>query len=718
LETTGMCGICGILTRGDGPRDLMAHLRPMVDAMRHRGPDDEGCLLADPGARPAESYGGDDTAPAGVPVAPPGRTGAAVRDAAGQAGVPAGDPTGFARVPAAEPIGYPRAHWRAAAWPAARVALGHRRLAIIDLSPLGHQPMCTPDRRYWIVYNGELYNYREVARELEAAGTHFLGHSDTEVLLAAYAVWGPACLQRLIGMFAFAIWDDHEKSLFCARDRIGIKPFYYHAGPELFLFASDIKTILAAGLYAPRVDPEALYHCLTLGVAPRPLTCFDSLRALEQGHWLKLSADGRLRKERYWRLPVGTQDQGMSETDAVAQLEQALLRAVERRLIADVDVGTFMSGGADSTTVSAMAAHSHPGIQAFTLGFSPEYTEMDELEQAKATAAMHPMTHRIRVVHPEAILGHVREMIRCYEEPFFSLSPNYVISQFVAEHGLKVILNGLGGDELFCGYPHYRWARRWPWLRFAAPFTRPLAGAGIKWAQPHELCAARSPEAAYVTLYGHEPQSRKRRLYTDGARDFDTPRRIHELYNPEGMGFTDIAEAFNYLDMMHYVGNHHVYRTDQFTMRFGIEGRVPLLDHELVELAFRIPTKLKMRAGQLKYVLRRVAERWIHPSCLSMRKRGFSLAVHRWIDTDLRELVETSLGRLKQRGLFAPAAVDRTWAEVRSHAAPYSSVWQLVATELWLEEMFDRHWPQSPTGESGSAPASRQVASTKGQPAP
>ncbi len=665
-----MCGICGILTLapGDGARNLMPHLRPMVAAMRHRGPDDEGCLLADPGDRPAESYGGDETAPRAA----------------------AGDPAGFTPVAAAEPLGFPRAHWRAAAWPGARVALGHRRLAILDLSPLGHQPMCTPDRRYWIVYNGEIYNYREIARELEAGGVRFRGHSDTEVLLAAYAAWGPACLPRLAGMFAFAVWDDREKSLFCARDRIGIKPFYYHLRPDLFVFGSDIKTILASGLCTPRIDAEGLYHCLTLGVAPRPLTCFDGVRALEQGHWMHLTAGGHLQKERYWRLPVGTRDARLTEPEAVAQLEHALQRAVERRLLADVDVGTFMSGGADSTTISAMAARAHPGIQAFTLGFSPEYPEMDELPQAKATAAMHPLTHRIRVVRPEAVLGHVREMIRCYEEPFFSLSPNYVISQFVAEHGIKVILNGLGGDELFCGYPYYRWARRWPWLRLAAPFTRPIAGAGFKWAQLHELCAARTPEAAFVVLHGHEPQSRKRRLYRDRARDFDTPRRLRDLYNPEGMDFADAAEAFNYFDMMHYVGNHHVYRIDQFTMRFGIEGRVPLLDHELVELAFRIPTRLKIRGGELKYVLRRVARQWIHPSCLSMRKRGFSLAIHRWIDTDLRELVETSLGRLRQRDLFVPAAIDRAWADVRARRAPYSSVWQLVATELWLEEMFDR----------------------------
>jgi len=693
-----MCGICGILTlTGDGvPRGLMPHLRPMVDTLRHRGPDDEGCLLADPGDRPAESYGGDETAPRARP----------------------GDSTTFTRVAAAEPLGFPRASWRASAWPQARVALGHRRLAIIDLSPFGHQPMCTPDQRHWIVFNGEIYNYREIARELEAAGRSFLGHSDTEVLLAAYEIWGPACLSRLAGMFAFAIWDDREKSLFCARDRIGIKPFYYHLRPGLFLFASDIKTILASGLYTPHIDPEALYHCLTLGVAPRPLTCFDGVRALEQGHWMKLTADGHLQKERYWRLPVGQQDFRLTESDAVAQLEQALQRAVERRLIADVDVGTFMSGGADSTTVSAMAARSHPGIQAFTLGFSADYTEMDELPQAKATAAMHPMTHRIRVVRPEAVLGNVREMVRCYEEPFFSLSPNYVISQFVAEHGIKVILNGLGGDELFCGYPYYRWARRWPWLRWTAPFTWLLAGASFKWTQLHELCASRSPEAAYVTLHGHEPQCRKRRLYSDGARDFDTPRRLHQLYNPEGLDFADVAEAFNYLDMMHYVGNHHVYRIDQFTMRFGIEGRVPLLDHELVELAFRIPTRLKLRAGQHKYVLRRVAEKWIHPSCLRMRKRGFSLAVHRWIDTDLRELVETSLGRLKERDLFVPAAIDRAWADVRARRAPYSSVWQLVATELWLEEMFDRSWPPAPGDGSGRRPAltdATNAMNTKGQ---
>ncbi len=660
-----MCGICGILARGDRPESVLPPLRRMTDTLRHRGPDDEGYLLAYPTGEPARAYGGDTTAP---------------------------------RAPEAEPLGHPHQHVAQVDGSAARLALGHRRLSILDLSPLGHQPMCTPDRRYWIVYNGEIYNYRDIARDLESSGETFASRCDTEVILRAYALEGPAFLRRVNGMFALAIWDDREKTLFCARDRIGIKPFYYHLSDDLFVFASDIKTIIASRLYEPRVDPEALYHCLTLGVAPRPTTCFDGVRALEQGHWMKITRQGIVAKECYWRLPVGTQDARLSEVDAAAQLDDALQQAVERRLLADVDVGTFMSGGIDSTTVSAIAAQAHPGIRAFTLGFAPEYREMDELPQAKATAAMYGMTHHIRQVRPESVLTHVREMIRCYEEPFFSLSPNHVISQFVAENGIKVVLNGLGGDELFGGYPYYRWALRWPRLRALAPFARMLAPLGFKWRQLAELASAHRPEEAYTALYGHEPQSRKRRLYAGASGDYDTPRRLRSLYNPDGIAFSDPVEAFNYLDMMHYVGNHHVYRVDQFTMLFSLEGRVPLLDHELVELAFRIPSRLKVRGNTPKYILRRVAERWIHPSCLSMRKRGFSLAMHRWIHTDLKPLVRESLDRLKARDLFDAEAIERARRDVEAGRAPYSSVWQLAAVELWLQEMFER---------SGIAPAGR-----------
>lgn len=652
-----MCGICGVLTFRDDTCSVADPVAKMTLAMRHRGPDDEGYMLAWCGSGPAECYAGDDTVRFDGAAGPPEY--------------------------------YPREHVRDVGTTDARAGLGHRRLSILDLSPLGRQPMCTPDRRYWIVYNGEIYNYRDLAERLEREGVAFLGRSDTEVLVHAYARWGPEFLDSLNGMFALAIWDDAKKELFCARDRIGIKPFYFYRTDAFFVFASDIKTIISSGLYRPEVDPEGLYHCMSFGVAPRPMTAFKGIRALEQGCRMLVSAEGKTQTARYWRLPVGTQDRSMSEEEAVALLEDRLSLSVKRRLIADVDVGTFMSGGIDSTTISAMAAAHHPGIQAFTLTFEGPDREMDELHQAKATAGMYPMTHNVRVVSAERGLESINAAIRCYEEPFYSLAPNYIISEFVADHGLKVILNGLGGDELFCGYWYYRWAGPWKLLRRLRLPLRLIGRLGPLWERACRVSAVETADMLHTVLFSVTTEEQKRRLFRDpSVRDFDTVERLRRLYVPDGITFSDPIEAMSYMDILNYIGNHHLYRVDQFTMHFSIEGRFPFLDHELVEAAFRIPSRHKLRSGKGKHVLRQVAKRRIHPSCLAMGKKGFALPVGRWMGKELKALAAEKIRVLEQRDIFTASEVRRIHEMFERGDAPYHRLWQLVAVELWLEEFF------------------------------
>ena len=464
----------------------------MAQSMKNRGPDDEGYLLASFQTEKPVIFGGDDTPECKRHIAY-----------------------------------YPSRHICSAYDTASSVFLAHRRLSIIDLSPFGHQPLCTPDGRYWIVFNGEIYNYREIREELKACGIHFQGNSDTEVLLNAYGLWKEKALRRFNGMFAFAIWDDTEKILFCARDRIGIKPFYYTVQENTFIFASDIMTLIQGGIYKPRVGLEGLYLAMSFGVAPRPLTAFKDVYGLEQGHWMMIDSSGIIRNEPYWRIPTGSQDTHLSERDSIELIEEKLRKSVEYRLVADVPVGTFMSGGIDSTTVSAISSQLHPGIKAFTLSYD-DADKFDELAQAKSTAKMYPMEHIVKKVNADSVLEHIEDIVTCYEEPFNDISPNYVISKFVRENDVTVVLNGLGGDELFGGYPYYRLVDAWRILRkvcFIRKLFRLLAKKKHLYDRMYSVISVDTPDRYHTALRSYFSDREKNILFSDPAcRDFNTVR--------------------------------------------------------------------------------------------------------------------------------------------------------------------------------------------------
>ncbi|MCG8610515.1 MAG: asparagine synthase (glutamine-hydrolyzing), partial [Pseudomonadales bacterium] len=638
-----MCGIAGVISIDGSPTTPASGLRRMTARMQRRGPDDEGFVLVSPEGK-AQAFSGNDSHTQ-------------------------------TRLP----------HIDHAMDMACIAALGHRRLSIIDLSEAGHQPMASTDGRYWIVYNGEIYNYPEIATELEKGGVSFRGRSDTEVLLNAYIRWGDSCLTRLNGMFAFAIWDNNRRELFCARDRIGIKPFYYTIQDGSFLFASDIKTLIASGFYRPEIDMEGLYHGLSFGITPRPRTCFKGVAALEQGHSLRIGTNLCLKKTRYWKIPLGQQKNNMTLSDAVALVDEKLNIAVKRRLVADVPVGTFMSGGIDSTTISAIAAKNHPGIKAFTLGFDQTCAELDEVPQARATANLYNMSHIVSEVKPEDFIQHIGTSILGYEEPFYTLAANFMISSVVAKHDIKVVLNGLGGDELFSGYDRSKWSSRMRWMRpmrWALRFGGTLNNKLARW----DYLSGLSPDRLHTTLMSHLEDSDKRSLFHNA--DWNTLDFVHDLYTAS-CHFSDDVEAFCYMDMINYLGNHHVHRLDQFTMHFSIEGRLPFLDHELVEAAFTIPARHKRHKGQGKFVLRKLAEKYIHQDCLSMAKKGFGLPLERWMKGPLEQMVRISLEQLKQRGIFNEDAITRLYREYQKGTRPHTDVWQLVSTELWCQKFFD-----------------------------
>ncbi len=660
-----MCGIAGIINLNNSETAQSVPLLKMTKQMIHRGPDDEGHVLF-AGDGSVSSFYGDDT-----PLSLDG----------GRPDIP----------------GFPGQHIRSGAGQKSQVALGHRRLSIIDLSPLGHQPMTTADLRFWIVFNGEVYNFPEIAERLEGEGVVLRSSSDTEVILQSYVLWGESCLKLFNGMFAFAIWDNREKTLFCARDRIGIKPFYYTISNNQFIFASDIKTIIASGLYQPAPDPEGLYLAMAFGIAPRPKTAFKNLVALEQAHWMKVhAAGGHIEKERYWFIPVGTQDHNMSEADAVSLLEEQLSSAIKYRLVADVPVGTFMSGGIDSTTISAMASRIHPGIKAFTLAYESNAPELDEVEQARATAALNPMQHIVETVRPEETLHYLDDWIDGYEEPFYHLAANFVISKIVKKNNVTVVLNGLGGDELFAGYSYYRFAPWYPWVEKLALvsgiFNQLETLRGNKRVERmFRLLQAETPDRLHTALFLKTSDFELHKLFAvPELKEFNTINYIHNLYVNKALHFEDAIEAMSYMDMMNYIGNHHVHRVDQFTMAHSIEGRFPFLDHNLVEAAYKIPSRYKLRDKIHKYVVRKVAAKYIAPQCLAMKKKGFGLPLKQWMQGSLSSLIKKKLGLLKQRDMFDSDYVSNCLNRYESGNYHINHIWHLAMLEMWFERFIEQ----------------------------
>lgn len=645
-----MCGIAGIINlRGEKTLQAVC-LHKMAEQMKKRGPDDEGFVFID--------------------------------TEKGQINTFLGDKTSLNKRHIKHVQSNTDLHVSSAYNLKSNIALGHRRLSIVDLSFHGHQPMSDSTGRLWIVYNGEIYNHKEIRQKLINLGHKFIGCSDTEVLLQSFIEWGIACLHEFNGMFAFAIYDNHTKEIFIARDRIGIKPFYYTVQDGQFIFASDIKTIIASGLYKAEINWEGLWHNLSLGVAPRPMTTFKDVFSLEQAHWMKLDMYGKIVKERYWDIPIGTQDFTMSEGDAIELLEQELIKSVKYRLRADVEVGTFMSGGIDSTLISAIASTLHPGIKAFTLGFDKSLSEFNEIDQASETAKMQKMEHIIKIVNPEDIISNIDDIVLIHEEPYYAISPNYTISKFVSENNIKVVLNGLGGDELFAGYSYYNkslnlWKKikKFEFLLKFLPYSLNRRLNLLK-----EFSRIKKIDDFY--LFHHSVfKEREKELLFKNWNGFNTPKTFSNLYNADNKKFTDDIEALSYYDIMSYIGNHHVYRVDQFTMNFSIEGRFPFLDHNLIQAAFKIPTKFKIKDGLQKYILRKVAEKYIAASCLKMKKKGFSFPLKYWMNNNkkLREIKKESISMLKTKGLFR--------LDSRDLSLNYQQTWHLVMVYLWMNKL-------------------------------
>ena len=542
-------------------------------------------------------------------------------------------------------------------WSEQEAVLAHCRLSIIDLSPAGHQPMLSADGRYVLTYNGEIYNYRELRAEL---GGDWRSDSDSEVILRAYARWGKAFLRRLRGMFALGIWDRHEKRLLLARDRLGVKPLYYAQRNGAVLFASRPQALFA---YDPQLSTDldliGLSLYLEAGYFPAPFTLHNAVRKLPAGHMLEF-ADGKASVSAYWN-PLGIEPipawRDRAEADLLDELDALLTASVKARLISDVPLGAFLSGGIDSSTVVALMSKLASGpVKTFTIGFrEPQY---DESRHAAAVAKVFGTEHRQEMLSVDDLLALVPSFHEHFDEPFFDSSafPALAVSRLARKH-VTVALGGDGGDELFGGYHYYSILHR-----VAPAFRMPqVLRSGA--AQMIRLAPSHRAQLLAETLSEDEPL-KAFRFMRSIAKDFGSlmlePRaRMDSVFADTAQQMPNsltAAEQAMRLDLTHILPEEYLQKTDLSSMSYALEAREPLLDHELVEWSLKLPLEWKLRGGKSKYLLRRLAERYLPREIVDRPKQGFAVPIDRWLRGPLRAWARE---RLEERRLYERFPLDR-----------------------------------------------------------
>lgn len=586
-----------------------------------------------------------------------------------------------------------------------KVGLGQRRLSIIDLSPAGHQPM-NFGGRYWIVFNGEIYNYQEKRDALLADGYTFNSHTDTEVILALYDKYKEKCLDHLRGMFAFAIYDEKEQILFCARDRVGKKPFKYYADNQVFMFASELKAILTQSEYKKEVDYTAIHHYLTLQYVPAPMTGFKNLKKLEPGHYLIVDIKtGKIKKQQHWRLDYSQKLQQTEEAwkeQIIAKLDES----VRLRMIADVPLGAFLSGGIDSSAVvGLMSKHSSNPVKTFSIGFKEQ--SHNELPYARMVAKKFHTDHTEFIVEPQAI-DILPILVRQYEEPYADSSAlaTYYVSKMTREH-VTVALNGDGGDENFAGYGRYsvqQFGLLYDKFRLlnqyaALPATRILANT-IKTTLTNRMrqfaeSATDDYRTRYVDYICYFSNDMKAKLYEE---TFKGKVWTHDTYQLIAKKFdeaktTDKRDQTLYADFTTYLPDDLLVKVDIATMTVALEGRSPFLDHELLELTAKIPFNLKLRgANDKKYILKKALEGLVPNEVMYRPKMGFGVPIEHWFRGQLNDYIREILlsEKAASRGIFDQSAIRALIDEHANTKINHAHrLWALLTLELWFREYFD-----------------------------
>jgi asparagine synthase (glutamine-hydrolysing) len=596
--------------------------------------------------------------------------------------------------------------------------LGMRRLSIIDIAG-GHQPIFNEDRSACIVFNGEIYNFPELRPDLEAKGHRFATHTDTETILHLYEEMGAECVQKLRGMFAFALWDEKFQKLVIARDRLGKKPLHYALHHGKLYFGSEIKSILAVAPELAEVDRAALLQYMYLGYIPDPATAFRGIHKLPPGHLLEFER-GEVRIRKYWDLPQYATHQPASEEECLEELEWRLAEAVRIRLISDVPLGAMLSGGTDSSTVVAlMARASSKPVKTFAIGF--KQADFDESQYARIVAERFATDHHELILEPD-VVGSIEKLTRSLEEPFgdSSMLPTYFISCLARQH-VTVALSGDGGDELFAGYDRYRiHAERQIFEKIPAPLRRfyrerifPFLPQGLRgrkfsynislpWQQRY------ADSVCFVPAFERDTPLLSAEFRADMVESGD-PQDIILQYFQQAPA-RDVLSKMLYVDTKTYLVDDILTKVDRMSMLTSLEVRVPILDHLFVEWVTGLGPKWKLRGRQQKYLLRKLAERVGVPrSVLYRRKQGFALPLKHWMRHELKDLIHSTLlePRALQRGYFDARGLRRLLEEHFSGRRDQSGrIWRLLVFELW-----HRNFLESLSGANASVPLSAITAS-------
>jgi asparagine synthase (glutamine-hydrolysing) len=631
-----MCGICGYYSFHQNISSK--NIVEMNQSIRHRGPDDEGFWLSD-GSESRNFSGNDSTE----------------------------------KIKTQFPILQEES---------SKIALGFRRLSILDLSEKGHQPMLSQDEKIVITFNGEVYNFKKIREELKALNYDFESNSDTEVILKSYIEWGTSMFVRLDGMFAICIVDLEQQKIILGRDRVGLKPLFYSKNENGLIWASEIKAILKNEFIKPEINWNGVYTNFLFQTTLAPETCFKDIFSLEPGSLMSIDLENQeIVKERFWDLSL-TSNSTISEQEAVEKIDHLLAESVSEQLHADVPVASMMSGGIDSTLITSKSKPFKEDINAFTISY--KFSE-EEVKNASLVAQTLEIPHHIKNVSDDEVLSELKENIQHFEEPYSSLEVLTNAAEYAKKLGFKVVLSGNGADELFAGYSHSLKLKKWLFLRnfnFIRNFifTQDQFSKKVKnyFSQDNMFDFFRQSQV------GMKPSEAKSVFKSNIFKNISSNLSQYHLTDTK-----DYKGYFEY-DMKYSLSSHHVFRDDLSAMKYGVEFRYPYLSNELIDFVSSLPEGFRYSGIQNKPLLRKVADQYLPDEVLNMPKRGFSFPLHDFIKNEgkVKSFINENLESLKKRNFFNADVIDKWWGN-QNEVYDCVKIWQLVTFELWYQKYFE-----------------------------